>query len=377
MSEKLIFTINPGSTSTKLALYKGSKEVFSSTTRHSANELNGLKIIDQLSFRLNGVLGCLSEHNVDPKDFDIIVCRGSSLPGIGTGAYKVTEHMLNVNRYAPAYEHASNLAAFIGWELAKPYGTPVIIYDATAASDLTPEAKTLGLPDLDVVWISHVLNTRRVCIMTANKLGKEFEQSNFVAAHMGGGISVSAYRKGKIIDTIMSDMGPISPERAGRIPGINLVEMCFSGKYTEAEMKRKFLGSGGCVALLGTQDMFEVENRAVAGEEPYRGVFYAMAYGAGKAIGEMAAVLKGEIDRIILTGGLARAKIFCDWVSEMVGFMAPIEIIPGEFEMEALAEGGLRVLEGRETVREYITPPRGYKTVEEFYNKTGIKNPLA
>ena len=275
--------------------------------------------------------------------------------------------MMNVVRYAPPQEHASNLGCLLGNALGKPYDKPVIIYDAPSTDEMEYYAKWTGIPEEPIVPANHVLNSRTVSRKVAREMGKEYEDCNFIVCHMGGGIGITAHKKGRIVDAVATDMGPMSPERAGRIPTNIMANLCYSGRYTKAEMKKYLLGGSGILAWLGTQNMLEVENRAKAGEEKVVKVFYTMAYQTAKGIGELAAALAGKVDRIILTGGLARADMFCDWIVELVNFIAPIARVPGEYEMEALAEGGLRVLEGLDVPKEYTVVPRGYKDMDAFY----------
>ncbi|MGI5971543.1 MAG: butyrate kinase [Oscillospiraceae bacterium] len=363
----LIFAINPGSTSTKLALFRDEELLWRTETHHEPEKLTGLRMVDQLEFRTEGIRKTLKEMKVDPASFDIIVCRGGNMPYIKGGAYKVNQHMLNVNTYAPMHEHAANLACMIGDAIGRPLGIPVIIYDGTGVDEMDEIAKITGMPEVTIMPANHVLNSRMVCRMTAKKLGKRFEDCGFIVVHMGGGITITAYKDGKLIDCVMADQGPMSPERSGRIQPTRMLDLCYSGERTKAEMRKYIRGGSGILAHLGTQNMKEVFERIESGDEHARKIVYAMAYQIAKGIGEMAVVLRGKIDSIILTGGLARNEDFCGWISEMAGFLGRFERVPGEYEMEALAEGARRVLSGQEEAKTYDLPPYGFKTVDEFY----------
>lgn len=365
---KSIFVINTGSTSTKIALFNDDNMVIKEELSIDAAHLTGFKTaLDQLEMRRESILSFLKTRGIDPAGFDIIVARGGALPPIEGGAFAVNDLMIDVLKYAAFAQHASNLACMIGREIADPYGIPVIIYDAPGTDEFSPMAKTTGLPEITIIPVSHVLNTRKVARDVARRMGKEYENCNFIVAHLGGGISINVHRDGKIIDSVYDDMGPMSPQRAGRIPTRFMTDLCYSGTYTEREMRQRLSGQGGLVAHLGTQDLREVMQRIEDGDEKAHEIFYTMCYQVAKGIGELAPVLYGEIDRIILTGGGAHSKMFTDIVSERVGFLAPVEIVPGEMEMEALAEGGLRVLLGIEPKKTYTTIPDGYGTIDDFY----------
>lgn len=370
---KNIFVINTGSTSTKIAIFDDGQMLVKEELSIGAAELAHCRTaLDQLDMRRDSVLNFLKQRGADPKTFDIIVARGGALPPIEGGAFAVNDLMVNVLKYAAFAQHASNLACMIGREIGDPYGIPVIIYDAPGADEFSPIAKITGLPEISIIPVSHVLNTRKVARDMARRIGKEYEACNFIVAHLGGGISINVHQGGKIIDSVYDDMGPMSPQRAGRIPTRFMTTLCYSGAYTEKEMRRRLTSRGGLAAHLGTQDIREAVSMIEAGDEHAREIFHAMCYGVAKGIGELSTVLFGKIDRIILTGGGAYSKMFTDTVSERVRFLAPVEIVPGEMEMEALAEGGLRVLTGKEPAKTYAALPGGYGSEEEFNKFFGI-----
>lgn len=367
MEKNLTLVINPGSTSTKLALFRGSEQLFKKTMQHSTEQLATLKVTDQLDFRAASVYEFFKECGVDPQQLTIVACRGGQLANVEGGVYKVTKYMRDVLTYAPHMQHASNLACLIGNEIAEPLGIPVIMSDAPSSDEFDDVARIIGIPDYKIIPGSHILNSREVSRRVAASMGKRYEDCNFIVLHLGGGVSVNVHRKGRIVDGLSHDVGPMSPERAGRIPSRFVISLAFSGKYTEAELRKYMMGGGGVFAHLGTQDMFEVENRVKSGEEKATELIYAMSYQVAKGIGELSTVLYGDVDRIIITGSLARFAQLVDWVKERVSFIAPVEVIPGEFEMEALANAAVRVQNGEETPKEYTRPPVGYESIEAFY----------
>lgn len=366
--DELIFVINLGSTSTKIALFEGKRQLVRSELHVNPEELSGLfEAVDQLPLRTRSIKNELGGLGINPGDFDIIVTRGGNLPHICGGAYLADKYMIDFLRYAPFQQHVSNIACMIGTEIAAPYGTPVMIYDSVLVDEYDDEARISGLPEIEIVPGAHVLNSRMVCRRTAETLGREYEDCNFIVAHMGGGCSVTIHKKGRIVDAVNSDMGPMAPDRAGRIQTKHLVRLCYEGGLTQRQMMKKLAGGAGILAHLGTQDMLEVEEMIQSGDMHAKLVWYAMACQTAKAIGECATVLSGNIDRIILTGGLAHSKRHVNWISERVSFLAPIEVIHGELEMEALAFGAYRVLSGEEQLKRYTLPPDGFDSIESFY----------
>lgn len=349
-----ILAINPGSTSTKISVYEDDKPLFVESIQHSDSDLAGFnKITDQYEFRKNAVMNFLKANNVNPSELSAIVGRGGLLPPVKSGAYKVNELMVDVLRNRPVLEHASNLAALIAFEMSKELGIDSYIYDSIAVDELIDIARHTGLPEVDRVSLTHALNMRAAAIKTSQKLGKPYNECNLVVAHLGGGISLSAHSGGKMIDIVSDDEGPFSPERSGRVAVKDLFKYVSSGKYTKDEMKKKLRGEAGLKGHLGTIDAREVTKRIEAGDEKARLIFETMAYQIAKSIGELSVALYGKVDRIVLTGGIAYSKMLTDWIIERVSFIAPVEILPGENEMESLSLGVLRVLRGEETAREY------------------------
>lgn len=254
----------------------------------------------------------------------------------------------------PVVEHASNLGALISYELAKPLGIPAFIYDSVAVDELQDIARISGMPAIARASMSHALNSRAMAHKVAEKQGKSYKDMNFIVAHLGGGISLSAHEKGRMIDIVSDDEGPFSPERAGRVPCNKLIDLCYSGDYDKKTMKKMLRGKGGIGAYLGTLDAREVEKMIAEGNEEAALVYEAMAYQIAKGIGEMATVLKGQVDAVVITGGIAYSKMMTSWISDRVRFIGPVEIMAGENELESLAYGTMRVLKGEEEALEYI-----------------------
>jgi butyrate kinase len=369
---KKILTINPGSTSTKLAFFEDDKEVMREELHVNPEDVSkSTLMLDQLSYRLQAVKNFIDEKNIDLNSIDMIVARGGSMNGVRSGAYAVDEHVLTLLEYAPRTQHASSMASFIGTELAKPYGIPVIFYDSPSASDAEDILHFTGLPGVKRWASDHCLNSRAVAREVCEKIGQKYEESNILVAHLGGGITFSFHSGGVMVDTVEDDAGPMSPERSGRIPSHIIIEMCFSGKYTKQEIKSMIRGKGGIKAYLGVNDGREVEKMIADGNQEAKDLWWYMSYQVCKAIGEMSVVRKGKIDRIVLTGGIAYSKMMTDWIRERVEFLAPVEIVPGEREMFALASGGLRVLNGLEEIKNYRWLPQDCKSLEEVKEKYG------
>ena len=349
-----ILAINPGSTSTKIAFFQDEKQVFKESLHHPKEELEKYeKIVDQYEFRLGVILNFLQEKKIEK--LDAVVGRGGLLKPIPGGTYRVNEAMLHDLRIGLQGEHASNLGGILAHEIAKKYGAEAFIVDPVVVDEMEPIAKISGLPEIVRRSIFHALNQKAVARLAAKDLGKSYDEVNLIVVHLGGGISVGVHRKGRVVDVnnALNGDGPFAPERAGGLPVWDAMKLALSGKYTEAELKKKLAGKGGVVAYLGTNNMKEVEERVKAGDGEARLIFEAMAYQVAKEIGADATVLKGEVDAIVLTGGLAYSELFVGWIKERVSFIAPVMVYPGEDEMRALAFGALRVLRGEEEAKEY------------------------
>lgn len=356
MQEEKILVINPGSTSTKIAIFKGEKLEFQKTLRHSAEELSNFsKISDQYEFRKDIIIDSLKTNNIEIEDLKVVVGRGGLLKPIKGGTYEVNEKMLEDLKVGVSGEHASNLGGIIASEVAKLSGGKAFIVDPVVVDELQDIARISGLKEIERRSIFHALNQKAVARRYCKSIDKGYEEVNLIIAHLGGGISVGAHEKGRVIDVAnaLDGEGPFSPERSGELPVGDLINLCFSGKYTLDEMKRKITGQGGMVSYLNSNDMMEIADRINNGDEYAKLIFTAMAYQVSKEIGSAAAVLKGKVDAIILTGGIAYSEAFNDLIKERVSFIGELIVYPGEDELLALAEGGLRVFNGEEVGKIY------------------------
>ena len=356
-----ILTINPGSTSTKIALFEEENQVMSVKLSHTVEDLKPFeKIYDQTEYRRKMIMEVLEEKGVNPSEITAISARGGNMQPVVGGTYMVNEQMLEDLKVGVMGQHASNLGGIIANAIAKPLGISAYVVDPVIVDEMAPIAKISGTPDIARKAKDHPLNQKAVSRKIAEQMGGKYEDYNFIVAHTGGGISIGVHEKGKIIDTnnCLDGDGPMSPERSGGVPFFSLVEICYSGKYTKEELRKRLVGGGGLAAYLGTNDAIEVTKMIEGGDEHAKLVFEAMAYQVAKEIGAGAAVLKGKVDRIIITGGLAYSKMLMDWITERVEFIAPVELYPGELEMDALALGVLRVLDGNEPLQQYPNPKK-------------------
>lgn len=349
-----ILSINPGSTSTKIAVYLDEEVLYIETIDHSDSELADYDVItDQFEYRKDIIIKRLKEKDFSLSQLSAVVGRGGLLPPVHAGGYRINETMKKRLVDIATIPHASNLGALIADAIAVPLGIPAFIYDSVASDELYDVARITGVPEISRQSFSHVLNTKAMARKVAEKKGKRYDEMNFVVAHIGGGISVSAHEKGRIVDVITDDGGPFAPERSGSIPLSYVVDMCYSGKYDKKTISKMLRGKGGLKAHLGTSDCREIEKRIADGDQKAKAVYEAMAYQISKGIGEMSPVLKGDIDAIILTGGGANSNMLTSMIVERTKFIAPVEIVPGENEMEALSLGTLRILRGEEMAMEY------------------------
>jgi butyrate kinase len=355
MSYKIL-VINPGSTSTKIGVYDGETQVLVETLRHSAEEIGKYATIyDQYEFRKDVILKVLADKNFDVKELGAVVGRGGLLKPVEGGTYAVDEKMLEDLKVGVMGQHASNLGGIIADEIAKSLGIPAFIVDPVVVDEMDEVARVSGMPEIERMSIFHALNQKAVARRYAAENGKDYNDVNLIVVHMGGGVSVGTHKNGRVVDVnnALDGEGPFSPERSGGVPVGQLVELCYSGKYTLADMKKKITGRGGMVAYLNTNDFIEIEKKALAGDKEYKLIFDAFVYQVAKEIGKNAPVLSGKIDAVILTGGIAYSKPVVAGISEMVSFIAPIVVYPGEDELLALAQGGLRVLKGEESAKVY------------------------
>jgi butyrate kinase len=352
----LLLIINPGSTSTKIAVYEDEKEVLSESITHSAEELAPFnKIVDQKGFRKAIILETLERKNIKPGDLTAVIGRGGLLNPIPSGVYGVNDRMLEDLYRGVQGEHASNLGGLIADEIARPLGIPAFIVDPVVVDELDDWARLCGVPEIKRRSIFHALNHKYSARLAARELGRSYESVNLIVCHLGGGISIAAHRQGRVVDVnnALNGEGPIAPERAGTVPAGDLVALAFSGKYEEKDIKKMLTGRGGMVAHLKTNDMRETLKRVAAGDKQAELVFTAMVMTVAKQVGACAAVLKGRVDGIVLSGGLAYSAEFIERIKECIQFLGPVFVFPGENEMAALAQAGLRVIRGDDKARTY------------------------
>ena len=355
MAREYILVINPGSTSTKVAIFKGEENILQKNLSHSAEEVaKFVKVTDQYEYRQKIILDWMKETGISTENLSAVVGRGGLLKSMPGGTYKVTDAMIGDLKIGVQGEHASNLGGIIAKGIADFEGIPAFIVDSVATDEFDDIARVSGMPEVPRRSLVHALNIKAVGRRAARDMGKGLADFNLLIAHLGGGISIAPLRKGKIVDASgADDGGPFSPERSGGLPVGDLIKMCYSGKFTQEEMKKKTLRKSGLVGYLGTNDARDVEKMIKSGDQNADLIFDAMAYQIAKEIGSMATVLKGEIDAVILTGGLAYSELLCDRISKRVGFIAKVMVYAGEDEMQALAEGALRVLKGEEKAKIY------------------------
>jgi butyrate kinase len=350
-----VLVINPGSTSTKFAVFRGNDPFFTETIRHKDEDLMVYpSIADQLEYRLGLLLDVLKVQGIELSTLDGIVGRGGFLKPLESGTYLVDEEMLQDLKTARFGEHASNLGAMMANRLGAGCNIPSFIVDPIVVDEFEEVSRISGIPDIERISNLHALNIKAVSRKVASQLGNPYEDYNFVIAHIGGGISVAAQKKGRLVDVNnANNEGPFSPERAGGIPAYQLVKLCYSGKYSEKEMLDLLTKKGGLYAYLGTKNALDAENMALDGDEKAILVLDAMIHQIAKEIGAMTAVLDGEIDGIILTGGICYSDFLVNKLKKKISFLGDIYVVPGEEELEALAEGAIRVLTNVETAKNY------------------------
>jgi butyrate kinase len=358
-----VLVINPGSTSTKVAVYEDEQPLFVETLRHSSEELARFPhVLDQFDFRLSGVLDGVKAETIPLSSLSAIVGRGGLLKPIPSGTYAVNTRMVDeLAERGKEREHASNLGALLAHEVAMRADAPAFIVDPVCVDEFDEVARISGLPEIERKSLSHALNLKATARRAADDLGTSYVELDLVVVHLGGGISVSAHRRGRMVDVnqALDGTGPFAPERAGGLPVGDVVRMCFGRAPYDGldldyeQMFRKLAGQGGLVAHLGTNSAAEVEERIEAGDEHARLVYQAMAYQIAKEIGAMATVLSGKVDAIVITGGVAHSKLLLAWIKPRVAWIAPVLVYPGEDEMLALAQGALRVLRGEEVALVY------------------------
>ncbi len=353
-----ILAINPGSTSTKIALYENEKVLFQTTIRHECEEFAGFEnIAEQYSFRKDLIIKELSSNKVDINTINAIVGRGGLIKPVSSGVYEINSALISDLKKGILGEHASNLGGLIAHDIALSVNNAkAYIADPVVVDELQDVARLTGHPEFKRISIFHALNQKAVARKYAKSINKQYEELNLIVAHLGGGITVGAHKLGKVIDVnnAVDGDGPFSPERSGTLPTGQLVSLCFSGKYSHSEIKKILCGKGGLMAYAGTANVAEIIEKAKMGNNEYKLIYESMAYQIGKSIGEMATVLHGNVNAIIITGGIAYSNDIISYITNMTKFISDIVVYPGEDEMFALAMNGLSVLNGEIEVNEYI-----------------------
>jgi len=350
-----ILVINPGSTSTKIALFnQEGKEIFKESISHSSEELSQFKsLLEQGPVRKKIILDTLKKKNIESNSLKAVIGRGGVLKPLEAGTYEVNDKLIDDLKNSPI-EHASNLGGIIAHEIAEEIDIPAYIADPVSVDEFTEIARISGLKGIERVSLLHALNIRANAFRYAKEQGKKLEELNLIAAHLGGGISIASIEKGKIVDVNnANDGGPFSPERTGSLPNKALIHLCYSGKHSEKELYKLITHKGGLVSYLGTNDVREVLKKIEQGDKYAKLIFEAMCYQIAKDIGAMATVLKGKVEAIILTGGIAHNEILVNRIKDRAGWIAPLVVYPGEEEMKALAQAVIRVLNGVEKVKTY------------------------
>jgi butyrate kinase len=354
-----VLAINPGSTSTKIAVYDDMTPVFTVTLRHEPSELEPFGgIIEQYDFRKGLVLKAMKENNVEPETLEAVVGRGGLVRPVPGGTFKINDQMLKDLKDPTMWGriHASNLGAFIAKAIADEYHIPGYIVDPVVVDEFEDIARISGIKEIERKSLLHALNIRYIARLLAHELNKDFSKINMIGVHMGGGISVAAIKHGRVVDVnnALLGMGPFSPQRAGALPIGDLLEMAYSGKYTYKQMCTMLTKEGGYMSYLGTDSGLEVQDRIAKGDSYAAFIQDALCYQVSKEIGACAAVLQGKVDAIFMSGGLVYNEKLVKEIEDRVGFIAKLYIYPGEKEMEALSQGAVRVLKGLEKAQDYM-----------------------
>ena len=342
-----ILIINPGSTSTKVGIYEDLEEKIIENISIDAEILKKFDdLYDQTDMRYDQVMEFLQKNNISPTSLDVIVSRGGMLPPLHTGAYVIDDELCHIMKHRPAQIHASNLGALIARRISKENNIPAYIYDAVSVDELTDEARMSGVKKYPRRSFSHTLNTRAVAMKYCADKGIDYYKSSLIVVHLGGGISMNFQKNGRLVDTVSSDEGPFSTNRAGMLPIYSCITI--ASEEGAAALQKYEDSIGGLVSYLGTNDAREVERQIESGDEEAFLVYKSMAYQIAKSIASLAIVDNGRVDAIILTGGMAHSKMLTEWVKEKVEFISTVALYPGEFEMRALAQGGYRLMQGIE-----------------------------
>ena len=360
---KYILTINPGSTSTKIALFEGLEEKFTTTIRYEMSDIAMYKsVMDQYDFREKSVVSALEKKGVALSDIAIVVGRGGLLRPVSSGVYRVNEAMIEDLSKSSFGEHASNLGAVIADAIAKKVcalngenSCMAVIADPVVVDELAEVVRVMGHPKFKRRSIFHALNQKAIAKQYAQDVGKDYASLNLIVAHLGGGVSVGLHSNGRVVDVnnALDGDGPFSPERSGSLPALDVAKLCFSGEYSFDQIKKMIVGESGTVSMLGTNAFYEIRKRIEAGDLKAKAVADAFIYNIAKTIGSYAPVVKGKVDAILITGGIANGTELMKQIEAMVDWIAPVRIYPGEDEMRALAQNGYNVLTGKEQCSEY------------------------
>lgn len=352
-----ILVINPGSTSTKIALYEEAEKKWQENIEHPAEDLRNFStIFSQKSFRISVVEDCCKKHGLRACELSCVMSRGGLLPPVHAGAFEVTEDMLDVLENHPVNEHASNLGAAIAYKIAKEAGIKAYIYDPVTVDEMIDLVRITGIKEIKRFGQGHNLNMRAAALKYCLQNHVDYKSENLIVAHLGGGITLTLHSHGRIIDMVSDDDGAFSPERAGEIPTFKLAALIDKNQYTYKEIMKILQRKGGLTSLIGEPDVRKVEDRIAEGDQEADLIHAAMALSVARAIARLAVVVDGKIDAIILTGGIAYSQLFTKRITDRIQFIAPVSVIPGENEMQALAEGALRVLDGIEDAEIYTSP---------------------
>jgi butyrate kinase len=359
MNEQIL-VINPGSTSTKIALYIENKPIWMENITHSVDELQAFECInDQYGMRLQLITDMLTSRGTDLPTLNAVVARGGLLPPVKSGAYLINEAMMDCLKNRPRNQHASNLGAALASEIASRAGKPAYIYDPVTVDEMIPLVRITGIKQIIRRGVGHNLNMRAAAIHYSEQVNRPYPTLNLIVAHLGGGITMSLHCQGQMIDMISDDEGPFSPERAGGLPAFQLLDLAFNGTNDKKSLMKQLQRNGGLMSFFQTSDARLLEAQIEKGDHEAELVYRAMALNIGKNIAKLAVTAQGAVDAIILTGGLAYSQRLTNWIKEDISFIAPVNVIAGENELAALANGALRVLRGEETARHFIEEGSG------------------
>lgn len=356
MNRYLILVINPGSTSTKIGIFENENGIFIEETEHSLHELAKYpNVMDQFKLRKKAILAAVTRSGLDLQNLNCVVGRGGFLRPVPSGTYKINCRMLKDLREQKYGAHASNLGGILARTIADEARIEAFIVDPVVVNELADIARISGIPDIERRSVFHALNHKTVARLAAKDLGKSYNELNLIVVHLGGGITVGAHKRGKVVDVNngLDGEGPFSPTRSGGVPALKVLELVLSGKHPADELRKKIVREGGVSAYLGTSDMRVVKRLVDRGDRKARQIYEAMAYQVAKEIGSCAAVLEGDVNAIVISGGIARDTTFVNLISKRVSFISRILVYPGSHELKAMAMGALRVLKGEETAREY------------------------